>query len=224
MHSTSQTPATRVGVSQQIRVFLRAWMRDPMGVAAILPSGRQLSEKMLRPLALLADSDPAALRVIELGAGTGAFTSALIEHGLHPDNLLVVERDAALHGLLRQRFPQLTVIRADACALRTAAQARGYLQQGPAHAVISGLGLLSMPRTMQRAILTEAFSLLRPGGCFVQFTYGHASPVSRALRSELGLQVRRAGLAWRNAPPASVFVYQRVLTAAYTCNPPPATQ
>ena len=136
----------------------------------------------------------------------------------------MVERDSALHGLLRHRFPDLQIIQADACALRTAAQASGYLADGPADAVISGLGLLSMPRAVQRSILSEAFALLRPGGCFVQFTYGHASPVSRALREELGLEVHRSGLAWLNAPPASVFVYQRAFTAAHTSEPPGATQ
>lgn len=224
MSSTPPNSSTRIGASQQIRVFLRAWARDPMGVAAVLPSGRQLSQKMLKPLSLLPDTDPAKQRVIELGAGTGAFTRALVDHGLHARNLLVVERDPALHGLLRQRFPDLQVIQTDACALRTAAQASGYLLDGPADAVISGLGLLSMPRATQRSILTEAFAVLRPGGCFVQFTYGHASPVSRTLRDDLGLQVRRAGLAWRNAPPASVFVYQRAFTAAHTCTAPSATQ
>ncbi|MGA8008584.1 MAG: methyltransferase domain-containing protein [Thiomonas sp.] len=224
MSSTPSSPTTRIRASHQIRIFLRAWARDPMGVAAVLPSGRQLSQKMLKPLSLLPDSDPAMQRVIELGAGTGAFTRALIDHGLHTRNLLVLERDVSLHSLLCQRFPDLQVIQADACALRTAAQASGYLLGGPADAVISGLGLLSMPRATQRSILTEAFSVLRPGGCFVQFTYGHASPVSRALREDMGLQVRRAGLAWRNAPPASVFVYQRAFTAAHTSSPPTATQ
>lgn len=224
MSSTPTPSVSRVRAAQQIRTFLRAWARDPMGVAAVLPSGRQLSQKMLKPLALLPDSDPAQQRVIELGAGTGAFTRALVDHGVHRANLLVVERDSALHGLLRQRFPELQIIQADACALRTAAQTSGYLADGPADAVISGLGLLSMPRATQRSILSEAFSVLRPGGCFVQFTYGHASPVSRALREELGLHVHRSGLAWRNAPPASVFVYQRAFTAAHTSDTPGATQ
>ena len=47
---------------------------------------------------------------------------------------------------------------------------------------------------------------------------------SRALREELGLHVHRSGLAWRNAPPASVFVYQRAFTAAHTSDTPGATQ
>jgi phospholipid N-methyltransferase len=76
-------------------------------------------------------------------------------------------------------------------------------------AVVSGLGMLSMPRGTQRAILAGVFDVLREGGCFIQFTYGPASPVSRELLNELGLQVRRAGVAWLNVPPATVYVYTR---------------
>lgn len=199
------------GAAQSLRTFLRAWTRDPLGVAAVMPSGRQLSRLMLQPLADLPDADPATQRVIELGAGTGAFTRALVDYGLRPDNLLVVERDPDLHALLRQRFPRLHVLRADACALRSAAQSCGYLEGGPADAIVSGLGLLSMPRAVQREILTEAFAVLRPGGVLVQFTYGPVGPVPRLLREELGLHAHRVGLAWRNTPPASVFAYRRAL-------------
>lgn len=211
-HSEPPVP----GAAQSLRAFWRAWTRDPLGVAAVAPSGRQLSRLMLQPLADLPGTEAHTLRVIELGAGTGAFTRALVDYGLRPENLLVVERDPDLHALLRQRFPRLQVLRADACALRSAAQSCGFLAAGPADAIVSGLGLLSMPRATQRAILTEAFAVLRPGGLLVQFTYGPVSPVPRALREEMGLRARRVGLAWRNTPPASVFVYRRALTHAHT--------
>ncbi len=43
----------------------------------------------------------------------------------------------------------------------------------------------------------------------MQFTYGPVSPVPRPLLQELDLNVQRAGTAWRNMPPANVFVYKR---------------
>jgi len=66
-----------------------------------------------------------------------------------------------------------------------------------------------MSRVTQRAILRSAFALLGPNGRFVQFTYGPASPVSRELLEELGLSAHRAGVAWRNVPPAAVYVFTR---------------
>ena len=66
-----------------------------------------------------------------------------------------------------------------------------------------------MSRATQRAILSAVFSVLGASGRFVQFTYGPASPLSRELLGELGLEVVRAGVAWLNVPPASVYVYTR---------------
>ena len=66
-----------------------------------------------------------------------------------------------------------------------------------------------MARATQKAILESTFSVLKPTGRLIQFTYGPSSPVPRELLAELGLQVRRGGFAWWNVPPASVYVYTR---------------
>jgi len=75
--------------------------------------------------------------------------------------------------------------------------------------VASGLGLLTMPREGQRRLLEAAFAVLRPGGRFVQFTYAPASPVSKELRAELGVEARRASWSLLNLPPAFVYVLRR---------------
>lgn len=184
--------------------FFREWVRNPSGMAAVTPSGRQLAALMVTQL------PHDARRVVELGGGTGAFTRALLHHGIRPDGLMVVELNEALHRYLRERFPRVHVVRADARDVREAARRCGVLdERGTVDAVISGLGMLSMPRDTQREILRAAFSVLPAEGRFVQFTYGPRSPVPRELLEELHLKVRRGGTAWRNVPPANVFVYQR---------------
>jgi phospholipid N-methyltransferase len=85
----------------------------------------------------------------------------------------------------------------------------GFLDKGHADAVVSGLGLLSMARKTQLRILAAAFSVMKPWGCYIQFTYGPKSPVSRFVLADLGLSVRRAGFAFWNLPPATVYVYTR---------------
>ena len=84
-----------------------------------------------------------------------------------------------------------------------------FAEAGGADAVISGLGLLSMNRNVQREILAAAFNVLKPGGRFIQFTYGPVGPVPRELLGELDLNSRRASVAWINVPPATVYVYSR---------------
>ena len=183
--------------------FVRQWLKNPLAVAAVSPSSRELALKMLREL-------PAgSSRVIELGGGTGVFTRALIERGIQPDDLLVLELNEALYQHLRERFPGVRVACADAREVHRVAAESGYVEGGPADGVISGLGLLSMARATQKAILESAFSLLSPQGRFIQFTYGPANPVAREVMQDLDLIAHRASFTFWNVPPAAVWVISR---------------
>ena len=183
--------------------FFRQWLRNPLAIAAVSPSSRELAQKMLREM------PNGARRVIELGGGTGVFTQALIDQGIEADDMFVLELNEALHQHLRQRFPQARVVCGDARDLKTHVMRSGYSDGGPADAVISGLGLLSMPKTTQREILEAAFGLMTPAGRFIQFTYGPTNPVSREVMRELDLVSHRASFTLWNVPPASVYVVSR---------------
>lgn len=193
--------------------FFRQWLKNPLGVAAVSPSSPQLARQMIAAL------PPATRRVIELGGGTGAITAALLEAGIAPRDLMVLELNEAMHQTLRQRFPDIRLHLADAAGVQQVAAESGFLGHGSVDAVVSGLGLLSMPRTLQRAILEASFACLRPDGRFVQFTYGPASPVPRDLLDELELDVRRASFTWWNVPPATVYVYARWQSTAVLATP-----
>jgi phosphatidylethanolamine/phosphatidyl-N-methylethanolamine N-methyltransferase len=126
-----------------------------------------------------------------------------------PDDLLVVELNQELHRLLQQRFPEVKVVRGNAMELKDIVEREDFCGAGEVDAILSGLGLLSMTRATQRRILSAAFSVLGSKGRFIQFTYGPVSPVSREVLTELGLGVYRGGVAWRNVPPAAVYVFTR---------------
>jgi phosphatidylethanolamine/phosphatidyl-N-methylethanolamine N-methyltransferase len=183
--------------------FFRQWLRNPRAMAALSPSSRQLARLMIEQL------PENARRIVELGGGTGVFTQALLENGIEADELLVVELNEELHQLLQKRFPDVSIVCGDAQHLKTIVRADGFAASGSVDAVVSGLGMLSMSRAIQRAILSGVFDVLGPSGRFVQFTYGPASPISRDLLAELGLRSTRAGVAWLNVPPATVYVYTR---------------
>ena len=183
--------------------FFRQWLKNPLGVAAISPSSKQLARQMMSQL------PRASRRVIELGGGTGVFTQALLDHGIAPADLLVLELNEELHQHLVRQFPGAHVICADAGNLSAVTQAQGFIGADSADAVISGLGLLSMPRQTQQSILQAAFDSLKPEGRFIQFTYGPANPVTREVVDALELTARRASFTWWNVPPATVYVYQR---------------
>jgi len=199
-------PVTETSTQPDAWTFFRQWLRNPRAMAAFAPSSRQLARQMIQQL------PPGAHHVVELGGGTGVFTQALLEHGIAPGALLVLELNEELHQLLHQRFPSVRIVCGDAQQLQSIVGDSGFAPDGKVDAVISGLGLLSMSRPTQRAILEGVFAVLADEGRFIQFTYGPASPVSRELLNELGLNVHRAGIAWMNVPPATVYVYTRSRT------------
>lgn len=188
---------------RSLRTFLRQWFRDPVKMASVTPSGRQLAGLMVQQL------PPGCTRVVEVGAGTGAFTRALLDAGVARSRLLVVEINPDLAAYLRERFPKVDVACADARNLDVLAREHGLLDGGKVDAVVSGLGMLSMSAQLRCDILRSAFAALADDGRFIQFTYGPFSPVRRRERAALGLRVRRGGFALRNLPPANVYVYQR---------------
>ena len=183
--------------------FFWQWLKNPLRTAAVAASSAELAA------AMVAELPDDVRRVIELGGGTGAITAALLDAGIRAVDLLVLELNEELHAHLQQRFPDVRVVLGDARSLPELAGGSGYLAAGPADAIVSGLGLLSMPPALQREILDAAFGCLRPGGVLVQFTYGPAAPVADAVARELGLQVRRGDFVLRNVPPATVYVYAR---------------
>ena len=66
-----------------------------------------------------------------------------------------------------------------------------------------------MPADIRRAIVGAAFAVLRPGGVYIQFTYGSRPSLPEELRAALGLAVRPAQSVLWNLPPAHVHVYSR---------------
>src|SRR3954453_5863931 len=106
--------------------------------------------------------------VVELGPGTGAITSALIEHGVDQKRLVLVEYNPGFCALLRDRYPHAKVVQGDAYALR---DYLGNVVIMPASAVVSGLPLVTKPMMTRLKLIRYAFVALAPGPPFVQFTY-----------------------------------------------------
>ncbi|WP_273728993.1 class I SAM-dependent methyltransferase [Brucella gallinifaecis] len=175
--------------------FLKSWASNPLQVAAIAPSGRALATLMTREIG------PATGPVIELGPGTGVFTSELLARGVAPEDLTLVEYGSDFARLLRARFPDTRVIHMDAGRLKK-------IEFDSLHsvgAVVSGLPLLSMPPRKVMAILSSAFWQMRSEGAFYQFTYGPRCPVPPRILDRLGLKASIVGKTLLNAPPARVY-------------------
>jgi phospholipid N-methyltransferase len=178
--------------------WMRAWVSDPLRVGAIVPSGHALARLITSEISR--DTGP----LIELGAGTGSFTRALLARGVRENDLTLVDARPEFAELLAHRFPGARIIRTDAARLKQV-----DLIGMAAGAVVSGLPLLSMPTRKVIAILDGAFWHLRPEAAFYQFTYGPVCPVRRVVLDRLGLKATRIGHTLANVPPAAVYRIRR---------------
>jgi phosphatidylethanolamine/phosphatidyl-N-methylethanolamine N-methyltransferase len=176
--------------------FLRALMARPKSVGAIAPSSKALARAIARQV------DPErAGPVLELGPGTGVITEALLERGLAPGRLTLVEYDPDLAAGLTARLDGVKVIQGDAFDLN---RTLGH-GVGPFSAIVSGLPLLNFPVQRRRHYLEGVCRLLLPGAPFIQFSYGVQAPVV----PPPGHIVTRAAQVWANLPPARVWVYRQ---------------
>ena len=177
--------------------FIRTWIEKPLTVGAVAPSGKALARVMANYV------DPrAAGPIVELGPGTGPVTEALVERGIDPARLTLVEYDPEFCRLLRQRYPAANVVQGDAYNLRQTLD--GVLRE-PAAAFVSGLPLFNKPLKMRLDLLDQAFELMQGDAPFVQFTYNAISPIPR---SHGRVRAEASGRVWRNFPPARVWVYR----------------
>jgi phosphatidylethanolamine/phosphatidyl-N-methylethanolamine N-methyltransferase len=178
--------------------FIRSWLEKPLSTGAVTPSGRVLARAMAR---YVEPELPGP--VVELGPGTGPVTEALVDHGVDPARLVLVEFNPIFCQLLRARFPTATVIQADAYGLR---RVLSNLMRQPAAAMVSGLPLFTKPLRMRVRLLRDALSLLLPGAPFVQFTYAVVPPIPRV---SAGVSAEASERIWMNLPPARVWVYRK---------------
>lgn len=182
----------------ELSLFLRRWLANPLRVGAVLPSSPALSRLVVR--ATMQGSEPL---VLELGAGTGTVSRALINAGLREERLVMVELDSDYVRYLRERFPKATVIEGDASAPR---QLVPDSMIGQFDTVISGIPALQFPLAKQRSYMDECFSVLREGGQVLQYTYSIKSPLPY---EKLDMSGRRLGLTLANVPPAHLWRYDR---------------
>jgi phosphatidylethanolamine/phosphatidyl-N-methylethanolamine N-methyltransferase len=178
--------------------FIRSWLERPLSIGAVTPSSKMLARAMARYVDPHSDGP-----VVELGPGTGPVTAALVEAGVDPARLVLVEFNPDFCRILRTRYPNATLVQGDAYSMRRLLET---LLLQPAAAVVSGLPLVTKPMRQRLRLVRDAFDLMLPGAPFVQFTYSVASPLPRKLN---GFAVEASERIWMNIPPARVWVYRK---------------
>ena len=86
-------------------LFFKRWLANPLQMGSIIPSSPALCGRIAR----LVQRNPDQV-VVELGAGTGVVSRALLASGVPADRLVVVEIVPEMAGHLRSVLPGVNVI------------------------------------------------------------------------------------------------------------------
>ena len=179
-------------------LFLRRWLANPLQMGSVIPS----SPVLCRRIAALVERKEDEV-VLELGAGTGVVSRALLNAGIPPERLVVVEIVPDMAEHLRRVLPRVNVIQGDAFELSRALPER---MQGKVGTAICGIPLVMLPLEQQRRFV-DAVERVAPGKGFLLYTYCITSPLPYR---KLGLTARREAWTPLNIPPASVWRYQPI--------------
>lgn len=183
---------------QATALFAKEWLKRPAMTGAICPSSRRLANTMARQV------PNAGGCVVELGGGTGVVTAALLEQGVVPERLIVVERSAVFAGHLQQRFPDIRVICGDARQLGQ------LLPRGVrVDAIVSCLPLRSLPEQDASAITAQWQPALAEDGVIIQFTYD-IRPLSGLALYNAEFIPCASEIVWANLPPARVVTARKI--------------
>lgn len=178
--------------------FFHAFLKAPRVVASLIPSSSFLERRLVKA------ADLGAARVIvELGAGTGGTTRALLAAMSRDARLLAIERTEAFVEPLRAiADPRLSVIHG--CASRVVQE----LQQaglGGADAVVSGIPFSTLPPALAETVVEEVYQALNPGGRFVAYQFtDRVADYARPVMGGPSVQMELV-----NVPPLKIFTWTK---------------
>lgn len=179
-------------------VFFQEFLKHPLQIGSIIPSSRYLERQIVEAAGIAS-----ANVIIELGAGTGGVTRAILRAMNQHAKLLCIEINPHFHTLLRNiQDDRLIVHLSSARELKDIISL--YDLDAP-NAVISGIPFSTMSRSMGTQILKAISSELAPNGRFV--AYQLSSRVATLCQPFLGPGLTTTE--FLNIPPMRIFQWEK---------------
>lgn len=173
-------------------IFLHKFAKSPRYIGSVTPSSIFLAQAIIKPI------DWNNIRsIVELGAGTGAFTG-YIQRLKHPDcKGIIFEQDSEMVHRLMQLYPRFNYHN-HAEDVYSVIQKLGLSE---VDCILSGLPFANFSQSLRDHILDGVVRSLKPGGLFIAFQY------SLQMRSQLSRRFKKIDLGFvpLNIPPAFVY-------------------
>jgi phosphatidylethanolamine/phosphatidyl-N-methylethanolamine N-methyltransferase len=177
-------------------IFFKSLIREPLKTGAFLPSSKNLAAFVSSHLSYADDG-----YIVEIGAGTGSLTKAILKKGICPSRLIIIEMQPVFAEFLRKLFPHVIVIEGDAKNLQNILPEYAV---GKVQTIVSGIPMVNLKFTEQLNIIKACKQVIAPFGNIIQFTYRPGSPLPS---EKLGIYKKYLGSILLNMPPASVWQY-----------------
>jgi phospholipid N-methyltransferase len=142
--------------------FVSAFFENPKSVGSIMPSSRSLALEITKSLAV---PNRKPLRILEVGAGDGAFTKVIAEFLRDKDRVDIIEIDENLARGLHALYAHNTQIKVHCCSVLDFKAAKKY------DVIISGLPFNSFEAPFVADILYYYKAHIKRGGVLSYFTY-----------------------------------------------------
>ncbi len=211
-----------MGAFSQQKLFFQQFKQHFFEVGAILPSSPALGGAAAAYLAR--KQGPA--QVLEVGAGTGAFTKKIVPLLQPGDSLDLVEINPQLMTYLQQQFQTKPQFQRPGVEINFFAEdIRRVPFSHDYDYIIFSLPLTNFPPAMVQEILELMLARLKPGGIFSHVRYAFIGRVKylfsnatvranvRAYRQLMRQFSRRyqvnRRIVWLNVPPTWVFYWQK---------------
>ncbi len=175
--------------------FYKNLIRYPRSIGAIAPSSRYLSMEMAK--CVPKDTN----YTVELGAGTGSITKALLREGVIAEKLVVIDNSLDLVRKLKKSFPKVRVIHGDATHLYELLK-QHHIKPS---VIVSSLPLTIFPTISRLAIAQQVDQVLPNGGHYIQFSYSLRKSIFETRPRLKKTYTKRI---WMNLPPARVDVFK----------------
>jgi phospholipid N-methyltransferase len=148
-------------------VFYGQAIKQAQEVGAFSHTSRVVADAVAEPVRQAAAAG-GPLRVLEVGAGTGALTRAIVEHLRPGDTLDLVEINTEFAKVLRDLFPT----RPDGPQVNVLERDIDGLPAADYDVIVSSLPLMNLsPEKVQRVFERYLTELLRPGGTLSYYDY-----------------------------------------------------
>jgi phosphatidylethanolamine/phosphatidyl-N-methylethanolamine N-methyltransferase len=198
-------------------IFLKQFVEQFHTTGAVMPSGKPLASALCR----FVGAPPSPQRILEVGPGTGAVTTTLVERMRDDDHLCLIEINQTFVTHLKTAFKERPPLRAKAHRVEVIhGRLEDLKHDGGYDLIVSGLPLNNFKVDAVEQILDGFGRLLKPGGVLSFFEY----IALRSMRSRIGSKHERERLraitglldrtlagreiqrdwVWPNVPPAWV--------------------